>query len=809
MFLAANFRTTSIAVLLVFACSVSSMAQQPPNIIHIIADDMGWTDLSSNLTNLGNGSQFYQTPNIDRLASEGLSFSNAYATPTCVSTRMAIMSGQSGARTGTYAPTSIQGGANVPLIAPDNNTRLVDSTQTLAETMQGSGYTTAHFGKFHVAQNEQSITTQHGFDFNFGGNSFGDPGTYFASEANNQWTYSNRVNAGLDPYAEPYSTGYVADNLLSFANGADVESLVGSPKHLTDATADAAIDFMQGQLGTEEPFYMNVAFHAPHTPIEPRPDLLAKYQGILRDSGGTSPDDRHDSASYAAMLEGMDQAIGRIISYLENPDGDAGTDDSIASDTLLVFYGDNGGTLRSTDNQPLLSGKGAIDEGGIRVPMIAFQPGTVSSGVSDELVTPVDFYPTFTSLAEGSLPSTQPLDGQPIVSLTGDETENRTAAHFHFPGYSNSTPEPVTATVFHAGNTQTKVRYSYTDRSIEIHDLNADIGESNNLADANLDAATYKLGSRAIAEMRAFLDSTDAEFPRTRDGVELPAPSHLPIIAVPLDGASNSNLGVAASVEQTDDGATLTFNRDVMLKSLSIARASLGVSDSVSLTFVEGDNPFTSLDGYASDGFSLTADSLNFAGTRAELSNLNFGLLTQDEILLTAGTVITIAGSESEAVVLSAVEVAEPLSSLDTLLLDAVLDGELSTLDIDRICSATHSDTSAVELDQNADGQISFADVDHWLEATQHLPNDTDLNGTVEFADFLQLSQNFGQEATWSQGDSDCDGVVSFADFLSLSAAFGQSRTSESQLQSVPEPASHYSLFLAILSLFQMRRRCR
>ncbi|MEM1304929.1 MAG: sulfatase-like hydrolase/transferase, partial [Planctomycetota bacterium] len=384
-----------------------SVAQ--PNIIHIIADDMGWADLSGGQSSYGQGSAFYETPNIDRLAAEGMAFTSAYALQTCVPTRAALMTGQSPARTSVYNVQSIDGNANSLLVAPGNETKIPTAAITVGETLQAAGYTTAHFGKFHVAQTTGDITAEHGFDQDFGGGTSGAPVTFFAS--NNE--FDNRVGTGLDPYAAPYTQSYIDENLKPFANGADVDSLVGTPKHLSDAMADAAIDFMQGQLGAGgDPFYMNVAFHAVHSPIEPRPDLEAKYDGVLAANGGASPDPRHDRADYAGLLEGMDQAIGRIVAYLEDPNGDGDSADSIAGDTVLLFYGDNGGT-NATDSSPLTGRKGSQQEGGLRVPLIAWSPGRVAGGtVTDEPVQAVDFYPTFAEFAGAALPdaTAYPLD---------------------------------------------------------------------------------------------------------------------------------------------------------------------------------------------------------------------------------------------------------------------------------------------------------------------------------------------------------------------------------------------------------------
>ena len=758
-------------MLLLIGCWPAHFVVAAPNIIHIVADDLGWTDLSSGLTNLGNGSAFYQTPNIDQLATQGMAFTSAYAMPTCVPTRVALMTGQSGARTQTYSVGSVEGdAADVLLGATVNNDEIPNSTTTLGETLQTAGYTTAHFGKFHVTQSAADITSQHGFDFDYGGWNSGAPGSFFPTQQGADWTYPNPVGPGLDVYADPYTQTYVDENLKPFANGADVDSLVGTAKHLTDATTDAAIDFMSGQLGSGSPFYMNMAFHAVHTPIESRPDLEAKYNQVITGNGGVSPDSRHTDAAYAGLLEGMDQSIGRLIDYLQDPNGDGNLADSIADNTLVVFYGDNGGLSSVTSSDPLQSGKGSNYEGGTRVPLIAWMPGTVTAGSSsDEPVQPVDFYPTFAELGAASLPSpaTQPLDGESLAGvLTAAQSDlQRDGVYFHYPGYANSNPGPLSSVVLDAGDSRYKLFYLYEDRSFEVYDLNSDIGEATNLADGDMTVLEYKLAARAISSLRGWLDDTGAVYPTVRaDGSAVPAPGHTPTTTFELGQSSGNNLhglaqadlaklgvtlslsaqgsaatfdadatgvGIASSFDSggaaqnrridgtyaTAEAIEFSFDEDVYLKSLLVDALNASNAETVLLEFVSGDNPFTSLTGYsAADGFTLGPDFLAFdPATGATQFAIDFGLLSQDEIFLSAGTVLSLTADPviGGGIALNSISIARPLDALDAILADYDLDGAMDAADL-AVWQAAIGSTTALEADGNADGVISGADFLEW-----------------------------------------------------------------------------------------------
>ena len=181
-----------------------------------------------------------------------------------------------------------------------------------------------------------SIVTEHGFDFNIGGTNSGGPNgmnPYIAQQNNNGvWVFASAHGPELDVYAQPYSQQYIDDNLLPYANGNDPTTLLNTPKHLSDAMADATVDFLADRVADNEPFFVNVAFNAVHAVVNSRPDLEAKYVPL-----GTSSNPQHDDPAYAGLLEGMDQAIGRIIDFVDQ--------NGLSGNTMIVFVSDNGLSL--------------------------------------------------------------------------------------------------------------------------------------------------------------------------------------------------------------------------------------------------------------------------------------------------------------------------------------------------------------------------------------------------------------------------------------------------------------------------------
>lgn len=456
-------------------------ASPGPNIIMMLADDLGWTDLSTGKPNLGNGSAFYETPNVARLADQSLCFTSCYMHPNCSPTRAALFSGQYAPRAGNgvYNVNNLNRGNGTPiLVGPSQNEDVPADTYNLAEAMRDAGYITAHFGKFHVGGHEGGSATlplNQGFDFNYGGQANGAPGSYFASSG----TFGGNIGPELDPYASPYTSAYLADRGF-----VDTNALVGTDKHLTDAMGDAFVDFMNDHrsgLHADYPVYMQFHLYAVHSPIQPRPDLPPKYQV-------KPPDGGHDHANYASQVDSMDQAVGRIMDYLDDPDGDGSTNDSMVADTVLIFASDNGGFIGPTDNTPLRERKGSFYEGGIRVPFMVRWPGEIPADTrTDTLVHPVDFYPTFLALAGAAEPTNQVLDGTAFADHLRDPAtpRPREAIVYHFPGYLDTRAWPSSTVIKDIAGERYKMIYYYEDGKREMYNLSQDLSETNDLLDGD------------------------------------------------------------------------------------------------------------------------------------------------------------------------------------------------------------------------------------------------------------------------------------------------------------------------------------
>ncbi|WP_018969243.1 sulfatase-like hydrolase/transferase [Rubritalea marina] len=455
--------------------SAAASARTPssgPNVLFILVDDLGWTDHSVDALAKGNASDYYQTPHLERLASEGVSFTSAYAQPNCAPSRAAFFSGQYSCRSanGVYnvASLSRQGGITNytnPATQVDAWVDGSSTTTTIAEAIWNAGYVTAHFGKYHVGSGSSSHATHplnQGYDYNYGGGSSGDPSTFYASGGAGS-TFAGPVGVELDAYAADYTLDYINEHLVPVANGNDPTSLVGVEKHLTDAMADAFIDFADNHRSgsmSHFPFYAQLNLYAPHTPIEPRADLKTKYDGITKGV-------EHDRADYAALVEGMDQTIGRVLNYLDDPNGDGDTSDSIASNTLVFFTSDNGGVIGVTENTPLRGYKGMHYEGGLCVPTIVRMPGTVPAAkLSDTMIHVTDYYPTVLDAISGTYPdsSVYPLDGESFWAHTLDPdnvSRSRSPIFFHFPGYMDYRAYACSAVIKEVEDVRYKYIYAY------------------------------------------------------------------------------------------------------------------------------------------------------------------------------------------------------------------------------------------------------------------------------------------------------------------------------------------------------------
>jgi arylsulfatase A-like enzyme len=426
--------------------AVRAAAADPPrkpNVIFILADDLGWTDLGCQ------GSKYYETPNIDRLAKEGIRFTSGYTCgPNCQPTRAALMSGQYGPRTGIYTVGSIDrfDWPSRSLRPVDNVQKLDLKTVTVAEALKEAGYATAMFGKWHLGQDEKHHPSKQGFD-----------------EA--------IVSAGQH---------------FDFATSPKVDYPKGT--YLADFLTDKAVDFIK--RNKEKPFFLYLAHFAVHAPHQAKPDLVAKFKDKPAAGG-------HKDPTYAAMIASLDESVGRVAKTIDEL--------RLSGDTLIVFSSDNGGVggyaregLRRaggiTDNAPLRSGKGSLYEGGVRVPFIFRWPGKVPQSVTTNYpIISVDLFPTFVELAGGKSPESQPLDGVSLVSClkSGATTAaDRPAIYWHFPGYLGGGKDSWRTTpagAVRAGDW--KLIEFFEDGRQELYHLRDDPSEQTNLAAKNPEKA--------------------------------------------------------------------------------------------------------------------------------------------------------------------------------------------------------------------------------------------------------------------------------------------------------------------------------
>ncbi len=425
--------------------SASANASKP-NIVLIFIDDLGWIDIGCY------GSKFYDTPNIDRLASQGMKFTNAYAAcAVCSPTRASIMTGRYPARLGVtdwirarfqggkipedkQNPSGYEGGNNRELLCPENALWMELDEITIAELLKPAGYTSCHIGKWHLGADDWYPDKQ-GFDYNVGGCDFGQPPSYFDPYCNN--------NQGCIPTIEPREKG----------------------EYLTDREADEAESFIRAHKDT--PFFLYMANYAVHTPIQAKHNLIEKYQE-------KEPVDGQDNAKYAAMVESVDHCVGKIMDTLQ----ELNLDDN----TMIIFTSDNGGLLGPTDNAPLRSGKGYPYEGGIREPFIVRWPGKVKAGTVDHTpVCSIDCLPTICDAAGVEIPKDRPIDGKnlmPLIKQTG--SLDRDALYWHFPHYRHGN-SPYS--IIRKGDW--KLIKHYVGPKFELFNLKEDLSEKHNLAKSN------------------------------------------------------------------------------------------------------------------------------------------------------------------------------------------------------------------------------------------------------------------------------------------------------------------------------------
>jgi arylsulfatase A len=407
-----------------------------PNIILFLIDDLGWRDLGCQ------GSTYYRTPHIDRLASEGVRFTDAYAAcAVCSPTRAAVLTGKYPARLlltnwlpdGRWNPKAkLREGRFLRGLPVEEF--------TMAEALRAAGYRTASIGKWHLGSEPFSLPEHHGFDVNVAGNAHGAPGSYFFPYQGNWLIPTTELRAKW--------------NVLP--DGKEGE-------YLTDRLTDEAVKFIHESKG--KPFFLYFPHYGVHTPLQAKPEVTAKYERIPEA-------ERQGKPEYAAMVESIDDSVGRVLATLREL--------KLEDNTVIIFTSDNGGFYNATSNAPLRANKGAYYEGGIRVPLIIKWPSVTKPGlVVNDPVTSTDLYPTCLAAAGLSALPNQHVDGvnlRPVLTGAGSLPDR--ALFWHFPHY-NDHPSSVPSSVIRKGDW--KLIETFDPEAIELYNLANDLSETSNL----------------------------------------------------------------------------------------------------------------------------------------------------------------------------------------------------------------------------------------------------------------------------------------------------------------------------------------
>ena len=424
---------------LILSCQDSRNNISKPNVILINADDLGWSDLSLM------GSNYYETPNIDKLAESGMTFYNAYASAAnCAPSRASMLSGKYTTEHHIYTVgNSERGNKKTRKLIPIKNNKILDLDFILiSEMFKSEGYTNGIFGKWHLGP-EGFYPEQSGFDLNIGGCEKGGPGP--------------------GGYFSPYENPKIED-------GPEGE-------YLTDRIGNEVVKFIENNQNS--PFFAYVPFYSVHTPIQSKEQYREKYLNKTSDKYHNRPD-------YAAMIQSLDENVGKILNKIEELE--------LSEKTLIIFTSDNGG-IRSISNQyPLRAGKGSYYEGGIKVPLIfSWKNKIKSQSKSFERVVNIDFFPTLKNII-GYKNDNLELDGVDLSPIFQEEKIEERALYFHFPIYleaynvqKDNGFDPIFRTrpgsVIIKGDW--KLHHYFEDNNLELYNLKNDISESNDLSKVN------------------------------------------------------------------------------------------------------------------------------------------------------------------------------------------------------------------------------------------------------------------------------------------------------------------------------------
>lgn len=483
----------AILTTLLLTATIATAAPKAPNIVFVLADDLGWTDLACT------GSDLYETPNLDQLAKQGVRFTDAYASaPLCSATRAAILSGFAPARQHLHGVTphkrtekyensfadyeswdvepQQRSAKALKTEIPVQLGQLPLSTVTIAERLKEAGYATGYFGKWHLGPDDDKYPEKQGFDINIGGTHYGWPPSYFS----------------------PYR----------------ISTLPDGPKgeYVTDRLTDEACAFIKQSAKAEKSFFCYLSHFAVHGPWQGKPDDVEHFKKKIR------PGMAHKNPHYAAMIKSMDDSIGQLMDQLNEL--------GIAKNTIIIFTSDNGGihftkpetpgTIEGfvTDNAPLRGSKSTTWEGGIRIPQIIRWPGIAKSGsVSKEPVVSTDFYPTLLAAAGLAPQADHPLDGIDLKPILQGKPSSRKQLTWFMPHYMalGMPDEMPSCGVIREGDWKLIKLF---EGGYRLFNLKDDIGETKNLA-AAMPEKTAQLEKKLMAELKqqnAFIPAVNPDF---------------------------------------------------------------------------------------------------------------------------------------------------------------------------------------------------------------------------------------------------------------------------------------------------------
>lgn len=458
----------SISAMALTAFASTAQTQKQPNIVFVLIDDMGWKDLSCY------GSDYHQTPHIDHLANDAVRFTNGYSACTVSSpSRAAIMTGKYPAK--THITDWIEGYRmpHAKLQIPDWTMFLPLEETTMAEVFKSAGYSTAHIGKWHLGEDEKYWPENQGFDINIAGWRRGQPNL----------DKKNKTNGYFAPYGNP-----------RLKDGPDGE-------YLTERLADEACTYIE--KSRNKPFFLNLWFYNVHTPLQAKQDKINKYKAIV-DSTKLQM-----NPTYAAMVEHVDDAVGKVVAKLK--------EEGLYDNTIIIFTSDNGGLIgkgknKVTNNYPLRNGKGHIYEGGVRVPLIIKSVGkSQMNKVCDTPVISIDFLPTLIDIASVKVKPTirKGFDGVSLKSLIeGTATDlSRKSIFWHYPHYHSEGATPYSAV--RMGDW--KLIHIMETNSYELYNIKNDLSETTNLFKTQ-----PKVAQKLTLELEKFKKQTAAQMPTVK-----------------------------------------------------------------------------------------------------------------------------------------------------------------------------------------------------------------------------------------------------------------------------------------------------